>query len=129
MSLESLDEGWKRALDVLENLSHVSAAAKRCLAAVQLLNGDTTKNETGNGGLSARGDDSLLENSRLQGPGAVSLLRSPVLLQTLPGTVETAFPVDDTFAAFAGQDFSWLDSLPVDLISADYAELSEYAEY
>lgn len=51
---------------------------------------------------------------------------NPGVQVAMPGSMDPSMSLDEYFAPMAAlQDFSWLDSLPIDLMSTEYGNLQD----
>jgi len=139
--LPSLTEAWQQSFEVLHRLAPLSSSATRCLAALELLNEEIVSEETN--GFSTSGNVSRPEPAAITQyePNLDSQDQANVSPTPISETLFTAstiqeqqyYPqqdeiqVGDAFGSMPElQDFTWLESLPVDLLSGGYEDLPQF---
>lgn len=129
VSLDTVTARWSRSLDVLTDLSNLSDSAKRCNAALQLLNGDvnTTENKNDLPPEPSERTGRVFHGFPQPPPPQMEDTRGNTEVQVaMPGSMDPSMSLDEYLAPMAAlQDFSWLDSLPVDLMSTEYGNLQD----
>ncbi|KAH8810824.1 fungal-specific transcription factor domain-containing protein [Xylogone sp. PMI_703] len=169
-----LSEGWLRSLEVLRHLSQLSSSATRCLAALELINGEvfitdeTVKNTADTGNTQAQSNNNMNDSgqSYLDNSHGQMLSVDPILRQRSEVTEKSSLQqqneasgsnsmqatltflseqhqqgnieMGDNFAngtqtplmqmQMQMQDFTWLESLPADLLAGEYEDFSEMLE-
>lgn len=142
--LDLLTEAWKQALEVLRRLAPISSSATRCLAALELLNDELVSEESnGSVNISQGEPASSLDaisattmqdsNAQAQGQAPSSMLTTTTSQPIFSGINEQQYypqqyemQVGDAFGTIPElQDFTWLESLPADLLAGGYEDLPQ----
>ena len=129
----ALAEGWTRSLHVLSSLSVLGPSAKRCLAALHLLNDVISIEENSttadNLDTSDNADDLPSKPSVQPSSPRRDAVSTMPPIPPLPALTDLLATGGDVFGPGQGPpDFTWLDSLPVGLVAGDYAELLDFSE-
>jgi hypothetical protein len=109
-------QAWQRAIEVLHRLSPLSSSAASCIAALQLLDNALVSDTSDNAGQSS------------------GIPKTPAMVPAVPESSKTTAAaaddsengvMDNMFAMLEAQDFSWLDALPLDKLSANPADMPD----
>ena len=121
-------QGWQQSLEVLHHLSSVSPSAVSCIATLQVLDdelvyqgGDTQVAPSGNLSITKQ-----MTQSASQGPSATTGLTQDTAPTSGMGEVSSLHDPDSLDSLLQMQDFTWLDTLPVYMLSGDYAEMQDF---
>lgn len=128
VSLSAVSEGWDHSLHILSSLSALSPSAKRCLAALQLFNDEIAIEETNiTISLLNQGDNAVDTSTKSlvhQRPEGMEDNLVQRMVQPLSDFMDIPTNQEEGLGVLHGmQDFTWLDSLPVDLATAEYLDL------
>ena len=119
--------GWQQSLEVLHHLSPLSPSAVSCIAALQVLDDELVFEATEPPSklpVGALGHDS----PSVHRPHAVSTALDSVNTATLMDIRDDQHrqDVDNFDSMLQMQDFTWLDTLPVDVLSGDYTDIPDF---
>ncbi len=117
---------WQQSLEVLHHLSPLSPSAVSCIAALQVLDDELVFE--GGIGVHPKIPNTLLDASDHSGHYVSRKFEIDPNIASQPMDVVEVQPlqdVDGLDALLQMQDFTWLDTLPVDVLSGDQADMPD----
>ena len=124
---------WQHSLEVLNHLSPLSPSAVSCIAALQVLDDELVFEQSGvQPQFPSHGPGLPAEPSASNPTSLGNGIRQFGLPVEVPGSAAPAGQhpsfASDLDHMLQMQDFSWLDTLPVDVLASDYADMPDLGQ-